>query len=89
MIFLKISDNSILNPELKMAQGTNVVEFTKSMEGIANQNQYQGLNSFLGGGAYDHYIPSVVNYLPSRGEFLSAYTPYQPEMSQGPPTGYF
>ncbi len=39
--------------------------------------------SFVGGGAYQHYVPALVDYLSSRGEFLTPYTPYQPEVSQG------
>ncbi len=56
----------------------------KYMESISNQNLHSK-NSicFMGGGAYDHYIPKIVDTLSSRSEFYTAYTPYQPEVSQG------
>lgn len=54
---------------------------TKHMQELANMNQQ--LTIFRGAGAYDHYTPSIVKSLISRQEFLTAYTPYQPEVAQG------
>jgi len=75
--------------ELKLKQALNVPpslseqELLSYFEKIRVQNKYTDYLSFLGGGAYNHFIPYSVDYLSSRGEFLTPYTPYQPEVSQG------
>jgi glycine dehydrogenase subunit 1 len=59
-------------------------ELTRHLEELAARNVDTGRElSFLGAGMYDHYVPAVVDAVLQRGELLTAYTPYQPEMSQG------
>jgi glycine dehydrogenase subunit 1 len=50
---------------------------------LANQNTAANMACFMGGGAYQRYVPAVVNHIASRSEFYTAYTPYQPEIAQG------
>ncbi len=65
-----------------LPEGLSESEVCAYMEGVAAKNCC-GCVSFLGAGFYDHFIPAPVDALTSRGEFLTAYTPYQPEASQG------
>lgn len=65
-----------------IADGKSEFEVYSLLKKLSDSNA-TGLKHFLGGGFYDHYIPSVVDKLAGRGEFYTAYTPYQPECSQG------
>ena len=59
-------------------------ELNAYFESLAAENAHVGEElSFLGAGMYDHYVPAIVDAVLQRGEFLTAYTPYQPELSQG------
>jgi glycine cleavage system P protein (glycine dehydrogenase) subunit 1 len=70
--------------ELDVPPALTEAELMRDLEALAARNAHSGVElSFLGAGIYDHYVPAVVDVLLSRGEFLTAYTPYQPEMSQG------
>jgi glycine dehydrogenase subunit 1 len=73
-----------LGRELDVPPALGEAELARHVEELAARNVHTGAElSFLGAGIYDHYVPSVVDVVLSRGEFLTAYTPYQPEMSQG------
>lgn len=68
--------------DMKMPAGKSEFEVAKLMRELADKNQAKDFATFIGAGAYDHYIPSVVRHVLGRSEFYTAYTPYQPEVSQ-------
>ena len=71
-------------PKLNLPAGVTEMEIVGEMNDYADSNEtVNDLLCFLGAGAYRHYIPSAVDSLLRRGEFYTAYTPYQPEISQG------
>ncbi len=68
----------------KVPQGLSEIALSREMERIGGLNtSVADRVCFLGGGVYDHYVPPVVNHLAHRGEFITSYTPYQGEASQG------
>lgn len=71
-------------PKLDLPPALSEMEVMWELQELAEANDHAGVMAhFLGAGAYNHYIPSTVDYVLSRGEFYTAYTPYQPEISQG------
>ncbi|MHB8359848.1 MAG: aminomethyl-transferring glycine dehydrogenase subunit GcvPA [Thermoplasmataceae archaeon] len=68
---------------LRVPPGISEYELMEEAKNIAAMNRYEGYRKFLGCGIYDRIIPSSVDSIISRSEFLTSYTPYQPEMSQG------
>ncbi len=71
-------------PQIDLPDGLSQMEVAWLLEDLSSDNVPGGKAAiFLGAGAYNHYIPPVVSHILLRGEFLTAYTPYQPEVSQG------
>lgn len=83
-LFGDVPSDILLNRDLKIAEGEAETTLLRRLNRIASKNITKETHtSFLGAGVYDHYAPSVVDAMISRSEFYTAYTPYQPEISQG------
>jgi glycine dehydrogenase subunit 1 len=81
-LFRDVPEGVHFRRELDVPPALTESELQRHMEELAAKNVVDEV-SFLGAGIYDHYVPAVVDAVLQRGEFLTAYTPYQPEMSQG------
>jgi len=83
-LFEDIPKALLLGRPLDLGEPMSELEVRRTMKELAGMNCSAETHvNFLGAGAYDHYIPSVVTHMAGRSEFYTAYTPYQPEISQG------
>lgn len=83
-LFKPIPEKLKLKRELNIPTFTSELELLNNIESLLNKNKcYKDLPIFLGGGIWPHYVPAVVDEVANRAEFVTSYTPYQPEISQG------
>jgi glycine dehydrogenase subunit 1 len=82
-LFSSIPENLRLRGHLEIPAAISEMELLKGFDERAARNTAATRPSFLGAGAYSHYSPTIVDHLIQRSEFFTAYTPYQPEISQG------
>ena len=82
-LFKSIPEDLLLRRPLTTPAALSETELLTRFERMGERNAAARRISFLGGGAYSHYIPTIVDHILSRSEFFTAYTPYQPEISQG------
>jgi glycine dehydrogenase subunit 1 len=83
-LFRDVPKGVRLERELALEPALTEVELQRHLEELASRNvDLTRELSFLGAGVYDHHVPAIADAVLQRGEFLTAYTPYQPEMSQG------
>ncbi|MBN2221093.1 MAG: aminomethyl-transferring glycine dehydrogenase subunit GcvPA [Vallitaleaceae bacterium] len=80
-LFVDIDQDIRMKEELKLPKKLSELELIQDVKELAKKNKF--VKSYIGAGAYAHYIPEIVNQLAARSEFYTAYTPYQPEVSQG------
>ena len=82
-LFSPIPEEIRSKAKINIPDGKSPMEVTAQLKKLAGKNTVYDVILRGAGGAYNHYIPPVVQELASRSEFLTAYTPYQPEISQG------
>ena len=89
-LFECIPDDLKTKQKMDIPQALSEWELDTHMEELASLNAAnKNCKYFIGAGSYDHYIPAIIPYLISRSEFMTAYTPYQPEVSQGTLQGIY
>ena len=81
-LYRDVPEEMYLDKGLNIPEGLSELEVSEKVRAMAAKNRVFPV-VLRGAGAYDHYIPSIVRYIPAKEEFLTAYTPYQAEMSQG------
>jgi glycine dehydrogenase subunit 1 len=83
-LYSQIPESIMLDEPPDIGRGLSELEVSTLVQDIARRNRsLREFNSFLGAGCYDHYVPAPVSFILSRSQFLTAYTPYQAECSQG------
>ena len=83
-LFDDIPEGIRLREELDLPGALSEAELVRHFAELAGQNKnLKEVVSFLGAGSYDHLVPALIKHIVGRGEFLTAYTPYQPEITQG------
>jgi len=81
---ISVVPQDLRNPDITLPQSISEPELVRLMQGLSAKNEStDSVLSFVGAGAYEHFIPSVVQHVLGRSEFYTAYTPYQAEASQG------
>src|SRR6267143_5072966 len=83
-LFADVPQQARLPGLVELPKAMGEIEVERALSSMASRNLTAGsVPFFIGGGAYRHHVPAAVDHLIQRGEFLTSYTPYQPEISQG------
>lgn len=89
-LFTQIPEECCCRVRLNLPEALTEWELNAHMDGLAGRTASAGTcKNYMGAGSYEHFIPAVIPHLLSRGEFVTSYTPYQPEMSQGTLQGIY